>query len=144
MKKIVLFAVAALFITASCSRQQQDDCLDNKEHKNVKRIGQVVKIKKDSLQAYKRLHADTTQGVRDLLKKYHMRNFNIFMVKLADGDYYEFAYYEYWGDNYEADMKKLSKEPRNQKWLERTDPMQEGITADQQGWKVMERIYFNY
>ncbi|MBS3770858.1 MAG: L-rhamnose mutarotase [Bacteroidales bacterium] len=143
MNKFIVLGFAIILIAASCS-QQQKDCLDKQEHKNVKRIGQVVKLKKEYLDEYKRLHADTTPGVRDLLRKYHIRNFNIFLVQLADGDYYEFAYYEYWGDNYEKDMGKLDNEPRNQNWLRRTDPMQEGITEDQKGWKVMERIYFNY
>jgi hypothetical protein len=30
------------------------------------------------------------------------------------------------------------------KWLEKCDPMHEGILPGQKGWKQMERIYFNY
>lgn len=109
---------------------------------NVKRVGMVVRLREDMIEEYKRLHADDNEGVRDLLTKYNMRNFNIFLHKLDDGNYYEFGYYEYVGDNFEEDMKKLAAEPRNQAWLEICDPMQiplEGYS----GWAEMERVYFN-
>ena len=38
--------------------------------------------------------------------------------------YYLFAYYEYTGNDYKADMETLAKEPRNIKWLSMTDAMQ--------------------
>lgn len=110
----------------------------------MKRVGMVVKIKKDKLDEYKKLHDDSNPGVRHLLKKYNMRNFSIFLVQLADSDWYEFGYYEYWGDDLQGDMAKLDAEPENIKWLEKCDPMQEGILPGQKGWKIMERIYYNY
>ena len=63
-------------------------------------------------------------GVRDLLEKYHMHNFSIYMSQLDDGKDYLFGYYEYTGTDYKADMEKLGAEPRNQKWLSVTGPMQ--------------------
>ena len=70
----------------------------------VKRIGMVIKLKPEVLTEYKRLHADSYSGVRDLLTKYNMRNFNIFLHQLDDGNWYEFGYYEYVGDDYEASL----------------------------------------
>jgi L-rhamnose mutarotase len=118
--------------------------LDQKRHKNIKRVGMVVKVKKEWLEEYEQLHADNHAGVRHLLTKYHMRNFSIFMVQLADGEWYEFGYYEYWGTDLEGDMAKLNSDPENMKWLELCDPMQEGILPGQKGWKVMDTIYYNY
>ncbi len=108
----------------------------------VKRVGMVIRLKEDMIDEYKRLHADDQPGVRDLLSKYNMRNFSIFLHKLDDGNYYEFGYYEYVGSDFEEDMRKLAAEPRNQAWLEVCDPMQvplEGYT----GWAEMEQVYFN-
>jgi len=141
MKKILTICCVVLFIMA-CNNNKMS--IDEEVHKNVKRVGMVVKIKKDKLEEYKKLHADNNPGVRHLLTKYHMRNFSIFLVQLADGDWYEFGYYEYWGNDLEGDMAKLDSEPENIKWLELCDPMQEGILPGQKGWKTMERIYFNY
>lgn len=118
--------------------------IDQNWHENVKRVGMVVKVKKENLEAYKKLHSDSNAGVRHLLTKYNMRNFSIFLDQLADGDWYEFGYYEYWGIDLESDMEKLNAEPENSKWLELCDHMQEGIFPEQKGWKIMDRIYSNY
>ena len=52
-----------------------------------------------------------------------MSNFSIFLHEI-DGNWYEFGYYEYTGDDYEGDMAKLAAEPRNQAWLKVCDAMQ--------------------
>ena len=109
---------------------------------DVKRIGMVIKLKPEVLTEYKRLHADSYSGVRDLLTKYNMRNFNIFLHQLDDGNWYEFGYYEYVGDDYEADMAALDKEPRNIEWLKVCDPMQIPLKGET-SWAIMERVYFN-
>ena len=121
-------------LVGSCQRNEA-------AKKNVKRVGMVVGIKPEMIDEYKRLHADGNGGVRDLLTKYNMHNFSIFLHEI-NGKYYEFGYYEYTGDDFEGDMAKLNEEPRNKEWLEVSDPMQlplEGFT----GWAEMERIYFN-
>lgn len=141
MKKILSVCIVFLFIVA-CSNDKVN--IDEEKHKSMKRIGMVVKVKTENLEEYKKLHSDDNPGVRDLLSKYNLRNFSIFMVQLADSAWYEFGYYEYWGNNLEADMAKLDAEPEHIKWLEQCDPMQEGILPSQKGWKVMDRIYYNY
>lgn len=140
--KYTLTVCAAVLILFSCT--SKDNSIDKEWHKNVKRVGMVVKVKKDKLEEYKKLHADSNPGVRDLLSQYGMRNFSIFLVQMADSAWYEFGYYEYWGNNLEDDMAKLAEEPRNKQWLELCDPLQEGILPDQQGWKQMDRLYYNY
>lgn len=134
----------------SCSKNQSaerqkehDEKAIASDHKEVKRVGMVVKIKPEHLDEYMALHADSTSGVRDLLTKYNMRNFSIFMTQLEDGNYYEFGYYEYWGADFDGDMKLLDKEPRNQAWLKVCDPMQIPLEGEE-GWREMQRIYFNY
>jgi L-rhamnose mutarotase len=107
----------------------------------VKRVGMVIGIKPEKIAEYKELHADSNPGVRDLLTKYHMHNFSIYLHEI-DGKYYEFGYYEYTGKNFEADMAKLDAEPRNKEWLSICDPMQiplEGYDS----WAEMELVYRN-
>jgi len=141
MKKILIMCLSTLFIIAC---KNEEVAINQEQHKNMKRIGMVVKIKTEYLEEYKKLHADDNPGVRHLLSKYNLRNFSIFLVQLADGGWYEFGYYEYWGNDLEGDMAKLDAEPENIKWLEMCDPMQEGILPGQKGWRVMDRIYYNY
>jgi L-rhamnose mutarotase len=107
-----------------------------------KRVGMVVKIKEEHIEEYKRIHAPDNPGVRDLLSKYNMRNFSIFLQKLDDGNYYEFGYYEYVGNDFEGDMERLAAEPRNIEWLKVCDPMQVPLEG-YESWAEMELVYYN-
>lgn len=106
-----------------------------------RRFGMVVGLHPDHIDEYRRLHADEHPGVRDLLTKYHLRNFSIFLHQI-EGRWYEFGYYEYAGDDFAADMKQLAAEPRNRAWLEICDPMQVPL-AGGTGWSPMELVYHN-
>ena len=135
LKFIILLILINTF--ASCDQ-------DNKRGGEAvtKRLGMVIKLKEESLAEYKKLHADGTIGVRDLLTKYNLHNFSIFLTQLEDGNYYEFGYYEYTGEDFDRDMGALSEEPRNIEWLRICDPMQEPI-GEAKGWREMETVYFN-
>jgi L-rhamnose mutarotase len=112
------------------------------ESSHLQRIGMVIGIKPDEISAYKALHDASNAGVRDLLEKYHMHNFSIYMRQFDDGKYYLFGYYEYTGKDYNADMKKLGAEPRNQKWLSVSGPMQIPLTGEK-SWAMMQELYHN-
>nr|WP_299382886.1 L-rhamnose mutarotase [Allomuricauda sp.] len=108
----------------------------------VKRVGMVIKLKPEFMDEYKALHADSNPGVRDLLTKYGIRNFSIFLHELEPGEFYEFGYYEYVGKDFEGDMEKMANEKRTIEWLKVCDPMQiplKGATS----WTTMEQVYFN-
>jgi L-rhamnose mutarotase len=107
----------------------------------VQRIGMVIGLREDAEEDYRRLHADDEPGVRDLLAKYHIRNFSIFLQRFPDGRLYEFAYFEYAGGDLERDLAALDAEPRNRAWLARCDPMQRPLSGAA-SWTVMEAIYF--
>ena len=141
-------ALCAIFLI-SCSNNKLKNKLHNtsaeihgKVEQVTKRIGMVIGLKPDKVSAYEALHADSSKGVRDLLNKYHMHNFSIFVKKFPDGKYYEFGYYEYTGNNYEKDMAALAKEPRNIAWLKKTDPLQIPLKGTK-GWSIMKQVYFN-
>jgi L-rhamnose mutarotase len=100
----------------------------------------VIGLREDVAEAYKELHRG--EGVRDLLAAANIRNFSIYLQRLPDGKLYEFAYYEYVGDDFEGDMARLAAEPRNVEWLKLCDPMQVPLPGHT-GWAEMEPIYFN-
>ena len=71
-----------------------------------------------------------------------MNHYSIYIHQLDDGNYYEFGYYNYAGDNFEEDMKLLATEPPNKARVKICDVMQipqEGYTS----WTETESIYFN-
>ena len=125
-------AAAVLFLCTGCA---------NTNATGVKRVGMVTRLKPEYVEEYKKLHADSHAGVRDLLNKYHMHNFSIFLKKIG-GEWYEFGYYEYTGDDFEGDMAKLAEAPRNIEWLKKCDPMQKPLEGED-GWAEMERVYYN-
>jgi L-rhamnose mutarotase len=108
---------------------------------SVKRVGMVIRLKPECVAQYLALHADSNPGVRDLLSKYHLRNFSIFLHRIGP-DWFEFGYYEYTGTNYEADLAALASEPRNQAWLEICDPLQLPLKGET-GWALMQQVYYN-
>ncbi|MGD0341237.1 MAG: L-rhamnose mutarotase [Bacteroidales bacterium] len=137
--------LAGFYAFTSCYSGNQQKGKENNESRlthDVMRIGMVIKIDPSRIKEYLALHADSNPGVRDLLKKYNMINFSIFITQLEDGNYYEFGYYEYKGNNYEADMAALNAEPRNKEWLEICDPMQIPLKGET-SWKKMKQVYFN-
>ena len=137
--------VTGLYVFTSCHPENKNTNVDKNEIKlnpEVKRIGMVIKLDSSRMKEYLSLHADSNAGVRDLLEKYNLRNFSIFITTLDDGNYYEFGYYEYTGKNFEADMAALENEPRNKEWLKICDPMQIPLKGETT-WKKMKPVYFN-
>jgi L-rhamnose mutarotase len=129
---LLLFGVVMLSL-ALYSRGQQGQPM---------RTGMLIGIKPDRIAAYEALHAASNPGVRDLLDKYHMHNFSIYIHKMDDSHYYLFAYYEYTGTDARADAEAMAREPRNQKWLSRTDAMQIPLPGAS-GWTKMQEVYHN-
>ena len=136
-KQICVWAIGAFIMLSCVALYAADSKTNDAGGGKVKRVGMVVGIKPEMLDEYKKLHAAENAGVRDLLKKYHMNNFNIFLQKMPDGNWYEFGYYEYNGDDFDGDMAKLAKEPRNIEWLKKCDPMQMPLPGAK-GWTEME------
>jgi len=139
---VILMSLLAFTSCHSVNQQKKRSEEENNMKPDVKRIGMVIKINSSRIKEYLKLHADSNPGVRDLLSKYHMKNFSIFLTRLDDGNYYEFGYYEYTGHNYESDMAALDAEPRNKEWLKICDPMQIPLKGEK-SWKKMEQVYFN-
>ena len=59
----------------------------------MKRVGMVIKLKPECVAKYCELHATGNPGVRDLLGKYHLENFSLFLRRIG-ADWFEFGYYE--------------------------------------------------
>ena len=106
----------------------------------ARRFGQVIGLRPENVAEYKRLHAGP--GVRDLLRRANLRNFSIFLKQFDDGRCYEFAYFEYTGPDFEADMAWLAAQPDNQAWLALCDAMQLPFEGEA-SWAAMEQIFFN-
>jgi len=90
----------------------------------ARRFGAVIGLKPEKLDEYVRLHANAWPEVLSTIRKCHIRNYSIYLGKLDDGKLYLFSYFEYAGDDFEADMKRMAADPKTQEWWTLTDPCQ--------------------
>ncbi|MCD6156203.1 MAG: L-rhamnose mutarotase [Candidatus Atribacteria bacterium] len=104
----------------------------------MKRYGMVIKVKPEKLEEYKKLHQNVWPGVLKTIKECNIRNYSIFY---KDG--YLFSYFEYVGDDYEEDMKKMAQDPVTQEWWKLCKPCQEPLETRKEGewWAEMEEVF---
>ena len=62
-------------------------------------FGQIGRLKPDKIEEYRTLHAAAWPGVLRTIQNCHLHRYSIFL----EGDTV-FSYFEYDGENYEADM----------------------------------------
>jgi L-rhamnose mutarotase len=104
----------------------------------MKRYGQVIGVAPGKLAYYKELHAKAWPGVLEMIKKCNIQNYSIFVF----GDKL-FAYYEYIGTDYEADMKKMADDPLTQQWWAECEPCQLPLQGRPEGawWLDLEEVF---
>jgi len=107
------------------------------------RFGSVIGVKPEKLDEYIRLHADTWPEVLATIEKCNIHNYSIYLGKLDDGNLYLFAYFEYVGDNFEADMKIMAADPKTRDWWKVTDPCQIPQKDRKKGehWMKMREVF---
>jgi L-rhamnose mutarotase len=85
----------------------------------VRRFGMAARLVPDKRAEYLELHGAVWPQVEATITECGIRNFTIFEL----GDVI-FGYYEYVGDDYEADQAKMALDPVTQDWWARTAPCQ--------------------
>ena len=109
----------------------------------MKRYGSVIGVREEKLEEYRKLHADVWPDVLKMIKDCHLRNYSIYLRKLPDGKHYLFSYFEYTGDDYEADMAKMAADGTTQKWWQLCEPCQQPLEDRPEGqwWAAMEEVF---
>lgn len=104
----------------------------------MKRFGMVIKVRPEKFQEYKKLHAAVWPEVLDTITKCSIRNYSIYH---KDG--YLFSYFEYIGEDFEADMAKMAADPTTQKWWDVCKPCQQPLETSTEGqwWADMEEVF---
>jgi len=82
----------------------------------MKRYGMVTQVLPGKLDEYRRLHADVWPGVLRMIERCNIRNYSIFAARLPDGHDYLFSYFEYVGDDFEADMAQMAGDEETMRW----------------------------
>ena len=104
----------------------------------VKRYGQRIRVRAERIQEYERLHAEPWPGVLDQIRRSNIRNYTIFR---HGSDL--FAYFEYGGDDFDADMAAMAADETTQRWWALTDAMQEPLSDRDRGawWVTLDEVF---
>ncbi len=106
------------------------------------RYGMVIEVLPEKLEEYKRLHAAVWPDVLAMITKCNIKNYSIYLRTLG-GKHYLFSYFEYVGDDFDADMATMAADATTQKWWAECKPCQkpvEGATQDE-WWAGMEEVF---
>ena len=104
----------------------------------MKRYGQIIGVKPEHFEEYKKFHAEVWPGVLNKITECNICNYSIFHK-----DNQLFAYFEYHGIDFAADMAKMAADPTTQKWWAVMEPMQQPVDNRKPGewWANMEEVF---
>ena len=104
----------------------------------MKRYGQVIRLQPGVLDEYKKHHAAVWPGVLKMIRACNIRNYSIYH---KDG--FLFAYFEYHGKDYAADMARMAADPETQRWWAIMNPLQDPLPTRAEGewWSNMEEVF---
>ncbi len=109
----------------------------------MKRFGMVTQVLPGKLDEYKRLHAEVWPGVLRRIGQSNIRNYSIFTARLPDGHDYLLSYFEYVGDDFDADMAKMAADEETQRWWAVCKPLLAPVDALPPGevWSPLEEVF---
>lgn len=104
----------------------------------MKRYGQVIGVDPEQFEVYKKYHAAVWPEILEMITACNIRNYTIFHK-----DNLLYAYFEYTGTDFAADMTKMAADPKTQEWWAIMEPMQRPVSTRSQGewWANMEEVF---
>ncbi|MBH0110123.1 L-rhamnose mutarotase [Salinibacterium sp. NG22] len=104
----------------------------------MKRVAQVIGLPPESREEYERYHAAVWPTILDRLASSNIHNYSIY----RHGDLL-FSYFEYTGDDYDADMAAIAADPETQRWWAIQEPLQRPVDdrAEGEWWKKLPEVF---
>ena len=104
----------------------------------TQRFGQIIGVKPESINAYERIHAQVWPEVLATIRACNIRNYSIFRHGTT-----LFAYFEYTGSDFAADMARMAADPKTREWWTHTEPMQEPLSDREpdEWWHTMKEVF---
>jgi L-rhamnose mutarotase len=99
----------------------------------MRRYAQIIQLLPQFREEYIRYHENVWPTVLATIEACNIRNYSIFLY----GDLL-MAYFEYHGEDFEADMRRMAADPETQRWWSIMDPMQEPVSGVQDGKRWLE------
>lgn len=109
----------------------------------MKRYGMVIGVKQEKIAEYKELHAAVWNDVLKMISACNIQNYSIYLRKLPGGEHYLFSYFEYVGDDFDADMATMAADPTTRQWWDVCMPCQVPLPDRGEGewWADMEEVF---
>ncbi|KAI9904128.1 hypothetical protein N3K66_000657 [Trichothecium roseum] len=119
----------------------------NRQKNPGRRFAQIVKLKPEHVEAYKKCHASVWPEVLKQIKDCNIQDYSIWW---DDNTGILFASFKYVGYNYEGDMQKMAENPKVREWWKMTDGYQQsfvpGAKSSEAGtpswWKPVEEVFY--
>ena len=104
----------------------------------MERKGMLIGVRSEAIDEYERIHQEIWPEVLATIHDCNIRNYSIFRLENM-----LFAYYEYIGHDYAADMTKMAADPVTRDWWKITDPMQAPIEEAKPGewWASLKEVF---
>ena len=77
----------------------------------MQRMGMALRLKDGSAEAYKAYHGEVWPEVLEKLRECNIRNYSIYFK-----DDFLFSYFEYHGDDLEADRLRMASHAKTREW----------------------------
>jgi L-rhamnose mutarotase len=100
----------------------------------------VIGVRPERIAEYRRLHAAVWPKVLERIERSNVRNYSIF---LREPENLLFAYLEYHGTDFVADMALVAADRDTQAWWRLCDPCQSPLQSRQanEHWAAMEQVF---
>jgi L-rhamnose mutarotase len=106
--------------------------------RSLRRFAQIMQLLPEHEAAYVRYHEQVWPAVLQTIADCNITNHSIF---LRNGTL--FSYFEYHGDDYAADVRKMAACPMTERWWRIMDPMQMPMDDAKPGekWSQMQEVF---
>jgi L-rhamnose mutarotase len=104
----------------------------------MQRHGQLIGIEQKHIETYKAYHAAVWPEVSSMITVCNITNYSIFQF----GELL-FAYFEYTGDDFDADMERMAQDETTQRWWAIQKPLQSPLPdrGEGQWWAEMVEVF---
>jgi L-rhamnose mutarotase len=106
----------------------------------MQRMGMMIGIDPERIAEYKAVHAAVWPEVLARITAANIKNYTIF---LRQPENLMFAYWEYHGTDFEADMRQMAEHEPTQRWWALCGPMKRPLDSRAKGewWAMMEPVF---
>ena len=110
----------------------------------MQRYAMVTQVREGDLDKYAELHADVWPGVLAMIQKCNIRNYSIHTIRLPDGHDYLYSYFEYVGDDFDADMQQMAADEETQRWWAECKPLLQPVAELPPGevWAPLRELFY--